>query len=54
MESNIREKTGCSVIAVKSAEGLIVGLNPSEPLDSQHDLLLIGTTDAELKFLDIF
>ena len=54
IESNIRAKTGCSVIAIKSSEGLTVGPNPSEPLRSQDDLILIGTTEAELKFLDIF
>lgn len=54
IESNIREKTGCSVIAMKSSEGLMVGPDPSEPLDGQDELILIGTTEAELQFLELF
>lgn len=54
IESNIREKTGCSVIAVKSSEGLTVGPDPAEPMDGHNELILIGTTEAEQKFLEMF
>ena len=54
IESNIREKTGCSVIAMKSSEGLMVGPDPLEPLDGQDELILIGTTEAEKQFLELF
>jgi voltage-gated potassium channel len=54
IESNIREKTGCSVIAVKSSEGLTVGPDPAEPMDRQDELILIGTSEAEQKFLELF
>jgi Trk K+ transport system NAD-binding subunit len=54
VESKIREKTGCSVIAIKSSGNLIVGPDPFIPLSGQDDLILIGTTEAEQKFLERF
>lgn len=54
VESNIREKSGCSVIAIKSAGHLIVGPDPFLPLNGKDDLILIGTTEAEQRFLDLF
>lgn len=54
IESNIRETTGCSVIAMKSSAGLVVGPDPSLPLKRQEELILIGTTEAEQKFLELF
>ncbi|MGW8195710.1 MAG: potassium channel family protein [Desulforhopalus sp.] len=52
IESNIRPSTGCSVIAFKSSGGLQVGPDPSVPLDAQDQLILIGTTEAEQRFLE--
>ena len=54
IESNIRQTTDCSVIAMKSSAGLEVGPDPSLPLKEQDELLLIGTTEAEQKFLELF
>jgi K+/H+ antiporter YhaU regulatory subunit KhtT len=54
VKSGIREKTGCSVIALKSASGLTVGPDPTQPLKESDELILIGTTEAEQKFLDKF
>ncbi|GAB6190356.1 potassium channel family protein [Desulfocastanea catecholica] len=54
VESNIRKKSGCSVIAIKSAGHLIVGPDPFLPLNGKDDLILIGTTEAEQKFLELF
>lgn len=54
IESNIRQTTGCSVIAMKASEGLVVGFDPSLPLRGQDELILIGTTEDEQKFLEIF
>ena len=54
VESKIREKSGCSVIAMKSAGNLTVGPDPLMPLDGKDDLILIGTTEAEQKFLELF
>ena len=54
VESNIRQKTGCSVIALKSLGNLIVGPDPLVPLKENEQLILIGTTEAEQMFLELF
>lgn len=54
MESGIREKSGCSVIASKVSGKLVVGPDPSNKLEAGSDLILIGTTESEQKFLDMF
>jgi len=54
MESNIREKTGCSVVALKTAGKLEVGPDPSLPLSGHDELILIGTTESEQQFLEFF
>lgn len=54
IESNIREKTGCSVIAMKSLSGLVVGPDPSVPMRAEDELILIGTTESEQQFLELF
>ncbi len=54
VDSQIRQTTGCSVIALKSAGKLIVGPDPLLPLKQQEELILIGTTEAEQAFLERF
>lgn len=54
MGSDIREKTGCSVIAIKVKGQLVVGPDPACRLDARDELILIGTTEAERKFLQLF
>lgn len=54
IESHIRETTGCSVIAMKSLAGLIVGPDPSVALRQEDELILIGTTESEQKFLELY
>ena len=55
IESKIRPTTGCSVIAMKSSSGkLIVGPDPLIPLNGKDELILIGTTEAEQTFLELF
>ena len=54
IKSNIRESTGCSVIALKKMEELVVGPDPALPLNGEDDLILIGTTESEQRFLELF
>lgn len=54
MENRIREKTGCSVIALNRHGRLIINPDPTIVLDPSDDLILIGTSDAEECFLEIF
>jgi len=53
-ETDVREKTGCSVIALKSEGKLIVAPDPLIPLSGKDELILIGTTDSERKFLESY
>jgi len=53
-QSNIRESTGCSVIALKTTEKLVVGPDPALPLDGQDELILIGSTESEQQCLELF
>lgn len=55
IESRIRPKTGCSVVAIKSIGSVLrVGPDPKEPLHAEDELILIGTTEAEKKFAEKF
>ena len=54
VESHIRQKTGCSVIAIKSSGHLVVGPDPLIPMKESEELILIGTTEAEQAFLELF
>ncbi len=54
IESQIREKTGCSVIALKGADGLQVNPDPTLPLKKEDELILIGMAESEQKFLENF
>lgn len=54
LESDIRADTGCSVVAVRSGAGLAVNPDPAAPLPADAELLLIGTTDSEKRFLSRF
>ena len=54
LESGIRERTGCSIIALESPDGMHVGPAPSVVLDASSGLLLIGSVESEQAFLDLF
>lgn len=53
-ESNIRQETGCSVVAVKFDNTLLVGPEPTVPLGSLSELILVGDSDAEKLFGEIY
>jgi voltage-gated potassium channel len=53
-ESNIRARTGCSIIAVGSGDNLAINPPPETLLDANQELLLIGTLNAEEQFVEIF
>jgi Trk K+ transport system NAD-binding subunit len=58
VESEIRQRTGCSVIAiqreVKGKDTHIVHFSPSEILKSDDELVLIGTIESEEVFLKTY
>ncbi len=53
-ESSIRERTGCSVVAVRTERGMEVVPNPLETLPADAQILLIGTDEAEQRFLELY
>ncbi|GAB4346342.1 MAG: NAD-binding protein [Desulfobulbaceae bacterium] len=53
-EIQVREKTGCSVIAIRSKGVLKINPDPQQPLGEKDELILIGTMDAEKKFNEMF
>lgn len=53
-ETSIREDTGCSVVAIRTKRGMEVVPNSSETLPAGADIVLIGTAQAEERFLEIY
>ena len=50
-ESDIRGKTGCSLIAISSETGMEIVPDPERTIPADSEILLIGSIDAEDKFL---
>ena len=53
-ESNVREKSGCSIIAIGSDEDIKINPDPSVKIEDGQSIILIGTVEAEKKFFDQF
>ncbi|WP_028574405.1 potassium channel family protein [Desulfonatronovibrio hydrogenovorans] len=53
-ESEIRKKTGCSVIAIEFQGAININPGPDTIINKDEELILIGTTEAESKFLSSF
>lgn len=54
LESNIRDETGCSVVAVDSGQGLRINPDPGLPLRRGAELLLVGDSASEQRYLERF
>ncbi len=54
LTSGIRDGTGCSVVAVRSRDGMVVNPDPARPLDKEDELILIGDSAAEKCFMERF
>lgn len=52
--SGVRQETGCSIVALNVGGRMIINPDPMEPLPAGADLVLIGTSEAEQKFLKRF
>ena len=50
MESRIREKTGCSVVAMRRGKSLLIGPDPKTVLPEGSELIIVGTAEAEKSF----
>jgi Trk K+ transport system NAD-binding subunit len=53
-ENQIRRKTECNVIAIRSVESFNINPDPTVKLKNDDELILIGTAEAEKNFKDIF
>ena len=54
INSNIRQRTGCNVIAVKKNDDILVNPDPEIRLDEDTILLIIGTKESETEFMNQF
>jgi voltage-gated potassium channel len=50
-ELNMREATGCTVLAVSSADGMQINPSPTEPFPAEGEIVVIGSAEAEKVFL---
>lgn len=53
-ESTVREKSGCSIIAIASGELIKINPDPSMVMEAGQSIILIGNFEAETKFFDQF
>src|SRR5690606_16069052 len=53
-ETGIRKKTGCTVIAARQNGTLDYTIDPHEPLPPDSRIILVGTPDAEERFLKLY
>ena len=53
-ESRIREETGCLVLAIERNDQMQVSPPPTTELGAGDELILIGTTEAERRFMEEF
>ncbi len=54
IDIDIREKTGCSVVAVKRKGELLINPNPAIVLEQGDELVLIGSAESENRFREIY
>lgn len=51
VESRIREKTGCSIVALRTDKALLVGPEPKSVIPDKSELILVGTAETEKTFM---
>jgi voltage-gated potassium channel len=54
LQSGIRERTGCSVVAIEAGGELMINPPPEAPIIAGSELILIGTTDGERRFIELY
>lgn len=52
--SGVREKTGCTIVAVRSPGGSRINPGPAEVLHEGSELVLVGGVEAETKFREAY
>ncbi|PKN39498.1 MAG: potassium transporter TrkA, partial [Deltaproteobacteria bacterium HGW-Deltaproteobacteria-20] len=51
-EQKIRQSTGCSIIAIKRGEEMLLNPDPGTSVSKDDELILIGTAQAEKNFME--
>jgi len=54
LDSQIRRQTGCSVIAINHDGAMVSNPYPSFRFSKKDELIMIGTDDAEKRFLEMY
>ena len=53
-QSGIREKTGCTIVAVKGEAGLDINPAAQSKLLANHEMVLVGDAESRARFFDTF
>ncbi|MEL6823202.1 MAG: NAD-binding protein, partial [Calditrichota bacterium] len=53
-ESEIRQKTGCNVVGIRTADGIQCNPDVTLPLPKDSEIILIGSATAENRFLKLY
>lgn len=53
-DTPLREQTQCNVVAIDGPQGLLVNPDPNTVLPAQGKLTLIGGTESQQRFLDLY
>jgi Trk K+ transport system NAD-binding subunit len=53
-ETSIRENTGCSVVAIRTEDGIKAVPDPLATLPPDAEIVLIGTAESESRFLELY
>ena len=54
IESDIRNRTGCTVMAIKGKDGMEVSPHPERALLLHEEIILIGTSESENEFNSLY
>lgn len=54
VESNIRQQTGCNILSIREDGQQVINPDPEFKISDQCELVMVGTTDDEEKFMEVF
>jgi Trk K+ transport system NAD-binding subunit len=54
IESEIRQQTGCNVLSIRKGSQQIVNPDPNVKVSAQSELVMVGTTEDEKQFMEVF
>jgi voltage-gated potassium channel len=53
LECNIRQQTGCSIVAIQKDTEMLINPDPNIRLEKDAEIVLIGSYESEKKFIDL-